>query len=322
MKESSFSTEVFPPSFFAFNIALCNNLTLKLNYCIRIYFTTLLNKSMKQFLSLIVPTLLFFPTKTGNVDFADTSRDRCAISYCMCQVNPGDTTAYYPRSRTSNRLSLYFPEGSDEVTDNHKRLISSFLSRYSGTRHSVSILGYTDGCGGEEYNLDLSRRRASNVKYAVKSVYPSSPSARFFGEGTSTHTPEARRVDVIVHASGYHLVRSIERIAADFYLLDASGSMSIERWKKIISASKKPGARIYVSMMRGCYSGQNIDSIRPQGGTEIWWSYWNILDRMSPGQKLLIISDFDSNVPLTPRERALIEQKVRQRGVTVEAIRL
>ncbi len=63
-------------------------------------------------------------------------------------------------------------------------------------------------------------------------------------------------------------------------------------------------------------------NIRPNGGTEIWFSYYQILDKMKPGQTLLIISDFDSEVKLSPREAEMIERKVRAKGVRVQAIDL
>ena len=63
-------------------------------------------------------------------------------------------------------------------------------------------------------------------------------------------------------------------------------------------------------------------NIRPNGGTEIWYSYYQILDKMKPGQTLLIISDFDSEVRLSAREAEMIERKVRAKGVHVRAIDL
>ena len=63
-------------------------------------------------------------------------------------------------------------------------------------------------------------------------------------------------------------------------------------------------------------------NIRPNGGTEIWYSYYQILDKMKPGQTLLIISDFDSEVRLSTREAEMIERKVRAKGVRVQAIDL
>ena len=68
--------------------------------------------------------------------------------------------------------------------------------------------------------------------------------------------------------------------------------------------------------------GSHLDHIQPYGGTEIWFAYWSILDKMKAGQKLVIISDFDSEVSLSPHERAIIEQKVRSKGVRVQAVSL
>ena len=277
-----------------------------------------------KYLSMI--PLLLFPglelNKTelfNSVELASTGKDRCSVRDCMCRVT-GASTLYYPRDRSSNRISLFFSEGSDELGEAQTRVLAEFMQKFNGTRHNVSILGYADGCGGAQYNLELSERRAVEIKSLIRRYNPY-PKVLYFGENSSGHNPESRRVDVIVHSEG-SLAQSIERIPADFYLLDASGSMSTEIWKKIISASKKPGSEVWVSQMTGCYSGQHIDRIRAQGGTEIWWSYWTIIDRMSPGQTLLIISDFKSNYPLTRREHYLIEQKVRAAGIKVYTINL
>ena len=273
----------------------------------------------------LIPLLLFPGIDLNNTErfssaeFASTGRDRCSTHDCMCRVT-GASTLYYPRDLNSNRISLFFEEDGDVLSRDQVTVLERFIQKFNGTRHSVSILGYADGCGSEEYNMDLSRRRAREIKSLIR-TYSSYPKVLYFGEGSSGHNPESRRVDVIVHSEGSFAQR-IERIPADFYLLDASGSMSTEIWKKIISASKKPGSEVWVSQMTGCYSGQHIDRIRAQGGTEIWWAYWSIIDRMSPGQTLLIISDFKSNYPLTRREHYLIEQKVRAAGIKVYTINL
>ena len=119
------------------------------------------------------------------------------------------------------------------------------------------------------------------------------------------------------------MTNEIERIPADFYLIDASGSMwnSQARWSDVVSASLKPNSRIFLSMVSGCRYGQPIGSVLPSGGTEIWYSYWRILDKMSPGQTLLIVSDFRSTVPLTSREYNMIANKARERGVRVITVR-
>jgi uncharacterized protein (DUF2249 family) len=60
--------------------------------------------------------------------------------------------------------------------------------------------------------------------------------------------------------------------------------------------------------------------VSPSGGTEIWYAYWYILDKMKPGQTLVIISDFDSTHPLQPWEKASIEKKARAKNIKVKAI--
>jgi hypothetical protein len=93
-------------------------------------------------------------------------------------------------------------------------------------------------------------------------------------------------------------------------------------WTYAIRYWKPRHARVFVSNDSYIPRGQNISWVRPSGGTEIWFSYWSILDLMTRGQTLIIISDFDSNVSLTPGERAAIEQKARQKGVIVKAVRI
>jgi hypothetical protein len=278
--------------------------------------------------SLLALSFLFFPPDFSGdsfseksfigARFANTANDRCAVRDCTCKVT-GSANSYYPLVEWSNRISLYYRPESHILDQPQEEFLRLFLAKYGRMRYRTSIMGYTDGCGGAEYNLALSRRRAMGVKSLIKD-HASNSSVKFFGEKTSGHSDAARRVDLVIHSRG-RIAEAIERIPADVYLIDASGSMSTETWKKIILASKKPGSRIYVSMMTGCENGQNINTIKPQGGTEIWWSYWKVLEKMKPGERLLIISDFKSNYPLTRRESALIEQKVRASGVIVNIAR-
>lgn len=120
------------------------------------------------------------------------------------------------------------------------------------------------------------------------------------------------------------VTREIEKVPADFYLIDASGSMwnGHAQWSDVVSASVKPNSRIFLSMVSGCRNNQTIGSVIPRGGTEIWYSYWKILEKMAPGQTLLVVSDFESTYPLTQRERSFILQRVRERGVLVRTIQL
>lgn len=83
--------------------------------------------------------------------------------------------------------------------------LAAFLNRY--TDRTISIEGHTDSVGGEDYNMDLSRRRAEAVKtYLVsKGIAGSRIDATGKGEGapisgndSATGRQQNRRVEVII----------------------------------------------------------------------------------------------------------------------------
>ena len=250
---------------------------------------------------------------TTDFSFAD-GQDRCSLRECLCEVRPSPVSNQHRREAESRKLSIYFNEGSYEIGEADKSRIRDFFSSNRGS--SYSVIGYTDGCGTVDSNRTLGQYRAVEIKRLA----PSGVSVRTIsgGEVSSGHAQEARRVDIIAR-SERNITREIEKIPADFYLIDGSGSMwsGHNRWSDVVSASVKPRSRIFLSMVNGCRDGQTIGSVIPRGGTEIWYSYYMILEKMSPGQTLLIVSDFDSTYPLTSRESRVISDKVRERGVRV-----
>ncbi len=255
--------------------------------------------------------------------FADSGRDRCRTQDCLCRVYRGELPDFsYNRYEQNRSHEIFFQEGSSTISERQERAISRFISNQSQLNVNITIIGYTDGCGGSLYNRNLATARARQARdYILSQISQARISIRIVGEATRGHDPNARKVDIIFHTSST-IVTSIERIPADVYLLDASGSMSdkMNLWTRIINASFKPGSRIYLSIMSGCRNGQIIDNVSPQGGTEIWYSYWKVLDYMRPGETLLIVSDFDSNFPLSSSERVSIDRKVTARGITVYTV--
>lgn len=245
--------------------------------------------------------------------YTGDASSRCSITDCLCEVDARQQQRVYPKSQSSKRLSVYFSEDSHFVSEMQLDTIREFL-RSRGSRR-VTIIGYTDGCGSASHNRQLANRRALEIK---RILGVNNPKIIVHGELRSSHVPEARKVDIIFHQES--LSSAIEKIPADFYLLDASGSMSISKWQQIISGSLKPNSRVFISKTYGCRYRQTLSSIRPSGGTEIWYSYWKIIDEMKAGETLLIISDFQSNYALSRSEWFAIERKVRGRGVKVYVI--
>jgi hypothetical protein len=273
------------------------------------------------FKSILIGVSLFNPAVT----YADGS-DRCAVRECTCVVTPNPRqTIRVNEVEVRRRVQIFFAENGSHINPAPQRTLETFASNLSAgnQRYSITLIGYTDGCGDSRHNQSLAAERVEEVKKVIREHLPSARiSVTIAGEQSIGHDPGARRVDVVAHTNS-SLSTRIDKIPADAYLIDASGSMwsQYRDWEDVIDASVRADSEVYVSMMQGCRNGQSLASIQPQGGTEIWYSYWYVLGRMNPGETLLIISDYDSNVPLTSSERAILEERARNRQINVISVR-
>tara|TARA_R100000664_G_C2740141_1_gene128748 strand:- start:17 stop:814 length:798 start_codon:yes stop_codon:yes gene_type:complete len=250
----------------------------------------------------------------------DYGAQRCRSADCTCLVSLPPSRNIESQNRSQQRRSIYFDEGSSTLSTASATRISEFLSNNSGSRN-FTVVGYTDGCGSTSYNHSLSLDRAQEVARRIRRDVPGARiSIRAMSEISNTHNSRHRKVEIISGAP--HTISEIyPSIIADVYLIDASGSMSrnFREWIDAIQRSRPAHSRVYISYSPYCYNGQGVNSITPGGQTEIWYSYWFVLDKMSSGQTLAIISDFNSTIPLTARERSTIERRVQQKRVTVRA---
>lgn len=250
---------------------------------------------------------------------------RCAVRDCTCRVTRGEVSPANSNTETQTRQqSIYFLENEHSLTNSQKTDIRTFASRFTNEEQvDITIIGYTDGCGTPVANQVLSSNRADVVTAQIRRVLPNAEiSVRSVVERASGHSPQARRVDVITHTKS-NFTTSIEKVPADAYLIDASGSMwsGWDGWNDVVNASLRPGSKIYISKMSGCHNGMSLNAVEPGGGTEIWYSYWIVLSRISQGSTLAIISDFNANYPLRGWEAQMIEEKVREKQIRVIAIR-
>tara|TARA_B100001027_G_C16239663_1_gene318747 strand:+ start:172 stop:1026 length:855 start_codon:yes stop_codon:yes gene_type:complete len=284
---------------------------------------------MKYFLkkiSLFVILYLIWPTplQTARANSGSSGPDRCFIDGCLCRVIPDFELNKSKKTSEKTFVSIYFDENQHILNDEDVDFLNIFFSAIKNKYQKASIIGYTDGCGSPAYNYKLSHNRAKSVyDIAKKFIDPTMIRLKSGGEAHSLHVSSAKRVDIILHKEG-RIATVVEKIPSDFYLIDASGSMQNKYnvWNQILKASLKPGSKVYLSITNGCNNGELMSRVSPNGGTEIWWSYWNIIDKMKPGNTLLIISDFNSRVPLSKREAAMFERKVRDKKILVRSISL
>jgi len=71
----------------------------------------------------------------------------------------------YAKAQTRQIHSIYFDVDQFEVTEDKKKELIEFVQKIDTTLvESISILGYCDDRGSEKYNLELSNKRAIQVK--------------------------------------------------------------------------------------------------------------------------------------------------------------
>ena len=267
-------------------------------------------------------SLDFDPTSHAELEDLSVSPSRCSYEDCVCKVKIPKYNPVFKNIEFKTSTSVYFEEEEFLTGEDDNAIVHNFMSKNQDAE-KIFILGYTDGCGSYFYNQALSKKRSrSALRLVRKTGYRRKIIYAGMSELTSTHEPMARRSDII---SSKNLTYRVPppNLVADVYLLDASGSMDdYDDWLSIIAANRMPGSRLYISYTLPCANGTPAKEIRPGGATEIWWSYWQTLDKMSPGQTLVILSDFNSRYPLTPREHSRLTQKAKKRGVKVYAVQL
>jgi len=282
----------------------------------------------------LLAALLPFAAPSPGWAGSTNATDRCRVRDCLCPVVPEPRPAEHSRVAPRNvvlpdRVIIYFDEDQSNLDSKDIADLNQFLSRNPNSSYQVT--GHADVCGNPDYNLRLGTERAETVAEYLQGRNPNSSirTSSLGEQSASAHHEYYRKVEVLTSraaASGRRppgwmsaRLQECRAAGADFYLLDGSGSMA-PYWADVLSFSFPSSSRVRLSIMSGCSSGQSLATVSPQSGTEIWYSYWRILDDMRPGQTLCIASDFQSNVALSSREAAVIEQKVREKQVRVVVI--
>ena len=252
------------------------------------------------------------------------AQDRCCNKGCIAKVTRGKKALVATKITNRGTVSVFFNENDSTLSSEGTLKIQQFLARIDNSA-DLTIVGYTDGCGTMSFNNRLSMKRSKIVQGYLRSLGAKNNVKMISaGEVSNNHDPDSRRVDLGMSKS-FKLYEPPPKITADVYLVDSSGSMKNGSWevyRRAISYHAPRHADIYLATNACIFHGRNFDDVNPAGGTEIWFAYWSVLDKMKPGQTLAIISDFDSTYPLTPREDAMIRRKVKQKGVRVKAIKV
>ncbi|KAB2875187.1 MAG: OmpA family protein [Pseudorhodoplanes sp.] len=89
-----------------------------------------------------------------------------------------ERTTIYVDVRRSVNLEVYFPFASASITPTARKQLAALGRALASPRlavHRYLVAGHTDAVGSDEYNLDLSRRRAAAVRDYLVSAFPIDP---------------------------------------------------------------------------------------------------------------------------------------------------
>ncbi|MDF2152243.1 OmpA family protein [Vibrio sp. CAU 1672] len=114
------------------------------------------------------------PIADQSADHMDEDRDGVINARDLCPGTPigseldNDGCGEYVKSSEKMQLRVLFANDSDVIKPIFAQQIkelSEFLKQYPST--SIELQGFASIIGAEEYNLDLSKRRAENVRKAL-----------------------------------------------------------------------------------------------------------------------------------------------------------
>ncbi len=123
-------------------------------------------------------------------------------------VKPTTTTAH-PKTVAAKAKSgvLYFPLDSDVLGDSAQSALADLTREVKQAKATISVNGHADRLGSEDYNMDLSERRARFVVDALRAAGVPSSMLKYFAYGESDPAiptaddvgePKNRRVEVFI----------------------------------------------------------------------------------------------------------------------------
>ncbi|MCX2792753.1 OmpA family protein [Vibrio sp. Sgm 5] len=126
------------------------------------------------------------------------ARDLCPGTPVTSEID-NDGCGEYIKASEKMQVRVLFTNDSDEINPVFRRQIrdlSEFLKEYPST--SIELQGYASKVGGSSHNLDLSKRRANNVREALLRYGIDTNRVRIVGFGDTHLATEG--TDEVSHA--------------------------------------------------------------------------------------------------------------------------
>ncbi|WP_394243171.1 OmpA family protein [Vibrio astriarenae] len=154
------------------------------------------------------------PVANQTFDLLDDDRDGVINARDMCPGTPigaeinNEGCGTMSASRSQMQIYILFANDSDVISSpfmNQIRDMAMFLKDFPQT--SIELKGYTSKVGSDEYNLDLSKRRATSAEVALKKYGITDDRIRIVGFGESELVAEGD--EEISHAQNRRVVATV-----------------------------------------------------------------------------------------------------------------
>ena len=265
--------------------------------------------------------------------------NRCRVTHCLCKVR-GDVgrnkipnisefknieTASNSRKDLKNtsvnkKLTVFFEYDKYNLHSNDRIDISRFVrtNKFAG---GFYLDGHASSAGNAAYNQALSQKRVGSVMGEINKHVnrPIRMRAESFGERYSSTNDSGKDRKVTITPLN-NFIELLDLKKTNYYLIDQSGSMQ-PFWDDIQNYKFwSRSVQIYLSTVNYCEQGEHLRQVNSHGGTHIWYSFWNLIDHMTPGSSVTIVSDFMTPVLLTSSEWASLRRKLASKNIKLSDV--
>jgi len=111
-------------------------------------------------------------------------------------------TSFLSAQVSEKKITLFYENDASVLTQEHYMLLDSIKNIEHKELVDVHVNGYTNNVGDKVYNLELSQKRAENVKMFLNEF--TIVSSKGYGE-LESEAANNRRVDILVHLKSDHI---------------------------------------------------------------------------------------------------------------------
>lgn len=232
----------------------------------------------------------------------------------------------------NQNLIVYYPTNDWRLYENDKEDLRTYFQKHRND--NLLIEGYCDERGSLEDNLQLGKNRAEGVAEFLRQVgYQGKPTVVSYGETkpvNPNHNKQAykknRRVVLIPQAptesTNQVVKRGLKLLPADYYLIDATGSMKDgNKWASILFYRFPAGSQLYTfNSCTGLRYVEDVKVTKPDCETPLWTSLEQLIKNVMHGRTITILTDGNDNYSHHFENPASIIREANDKKIKINTI--